>query len=351
MFSYISRILCANAGAYESDTVATKSWQSCDKLAYKSVRIVSHMFGRILEHFGLKCEPFLCEEPGISHMEKGHSMNSLARGLSYVNNQISTVKTEKEWDETLAVSCHLMLLWLSWVFYLEFHTPHCYIWAKSFYINSCVLFSQIEAAQAKRASLKAQLEAKGRLVQPVPNVPSDGTSNGGSQDTTVNGDQESQTVDSSRDTKVSTPEPEKPVDPTNDDANAHVEGSASATVETADRTGDMGDKGQEEQPETFCTPINRPTTRGFRSPTPSPTSPAPTEQDDKEDTEEHRIFSAETIPASDTEVEKVVGVRPKARPVAAPLRGNDSPCPDKKGADPYGASPPSPFAPTPKDDT
>ena len=86
----------------------------------------------------------------------------------------------------------------------------------------------------------------------------------------------------------------------------------------------------------FKTPP-RPTRRGHRSPSPMP-SPVD-------------ITTADTIPAADTEVEKVVGIRPRPRPVPTPVRASDPPI-DLDGPavvdDPYCPSLTSPLAATSK---
>ena len=113
--------------------------------------------------------------------------------------------------------------------------------------------------------------------------------------------------------------------------NAALGGGAEGLADLAKGVGSNGVDTGSNDGESFKTPP-RTTRRGCRSP--SPMSPS------------FDITTAETIPAADTEVEKVVGVRPRARPVPTPVRAADPPV-DPQGPllvdDPYCPSLASPL--------
>ena len=85
-------------------------------------------------------------------------------------------------------------------------------------------------------------------------------------------------------------------------------GGADGSANLANRVGSSGVDTGSYDGDLYTTPP-RTTRRGCRSPSRMPSGfAAPT---------------ADTIPAGDTEVEKVVGVRPKARPLPTPVRAED----------------------------
>lgn len=90
--------------------------QKRNKVATNTRTKAYGQFSHILEHFGTCLNLFdshiqgsrcIVRYPGMSHVKKSHSMNSLARGMSYVNQQVG-VKTEQEWQDSLEVSCQVM---------------------------------------------------------------------------------------------------------------------------------------------------------------------------------------------------------------------------------------------------
>ena len=90
-----------------------RKWYGCNKNATKlqqiRVRKRTNNFRTFLNIFdSIQGSRFLyiVRYPGMSHVKKSHSMNSLARGMSYVNQQVG-VKTEEAWQAQLAVSCRV----------------------------------------------------------------------------------------------------------------------------------------------------------------------------------------------------------------------------------------------------